>query len=92
MDAGPAAALFAVLGFRWSLLTALAIEAVPVLQLFPAWTLSVLALAALDGENRPGRARVRHGAHPTQPNSSSANPRREAESLSQKSIRVVSVD
>ena len=50
VDAATAAALFAVLGFRWSLLTALAIEAVPVLQLFPAWTLAVVALAALDSE------------------------------------------
>ena len=53
VDAATAAALFAVLGFRWSLLTALAIEAVPVLQLFPAWTLAVVALAALDSEKPP---------------------------------------
>ena len=50
VDAATAAALFAVLGFRWSLLTALAVGAVPVLQLFPAWTLAVVALAALESE------------------------------------------
>lgn len=47
-DAVIAAALFAALGFRWSLLTALAIEVVPGLQLFPAWTLVVLALASTE--------------------------------------------
>ena len=58
VDAATAAALFAVLGFRWSLLTALAVEAVPVLQLFPAWTLAVVALAALesDGSTEDGPA------------------------------------
>jgi hypothetical protein len=49
-DAVTAAVLFAVLGFRWSLLSALAIESVPVLELFPAWTLVVSALAST--ENR----------------------------------------
>ena len=48
LDAVTAAVLFAVLGFRWALFGALAIEAVPVLQLFPAWTLVVAALAATD--------------------------------------------
>jgi len=49
VDAVTAALLFAVLGFRWSLLSALAIEVVPGLELFPAWTLVVTALAATDG-------------------------------------------
>ena len=53
MDAITAAVLFAVLGFRWSLLSALAIEAVPALQLFPAWTLVVVALASVDTRNLP---------------------------------------
>ena len=48
VDAVTAALLFAVLGFRWSLLSALAIEVVPGLELFPAWTLVVAALAATD--------------------------------------------
>jgi len=46
LDAVTAMLLFAALGFRWPLLSVLAIEAVPVLQLFPAWTLVVLALAS----------------------------------------------
>ena len=48
LDAATAAVLFAVLGVRWPLLTALAVEAVPGLQLFPAWTLVVAALASTE--------------------------------------------
>ena len=48
LDAVTAVVLFAVLGFRWPLLTALAVEAVPGLQLFPAWTLVVVALAGTE--------------------------------------------
>jgi hypothetical protein len=48
VDAVTAIALLAVLGFRWGLLGALAIEVVPVLQLFPAWTLVVAALASTE--------------------------------------------
>ena len=66
VDAATAAALFAVLGFRWSLLTALAIEAVPVLQLFPAWTLAVVALAALDSE-KPAEGRPASETAPVRP-------------------------
>jgi hypothetical protein len=36
LDAVTAVVLFVVLGFRWPLLTAVAVEAVPGLQLFPA--------------------------------------------------------
>ena len=50
LDAITAAVLFAVLGFRWPLLPALAIEVVPGLQLFPAWTLVVLALAGTESQ------------------------------------------
>jgi hypothetical protein len=45
LDAVTAAALLAVLGFRVPLLLALAVEVVPALELFPAWTLVVLAMA-----------------------------------------------
>ena len=45
LDAITAVALLIVLGFRWPLLTALVIEVFPVTQLFPAWTLVVLAMA-----------------------------------------------
>jgi hypothetical protein len=48
LDAATALVLFAVLGFRWQLLFALIVEAIPALELFPAWTLVVAALAATD--------------------------------------------
>lgn len=53
LDAVTAVVLLAVLGFRWPLLPALAIEVVPGLQLFPAWTLVVAALASTE-KARPG--------------------------------------
>ena len=53
LDAVTAVVLLAVLGFRWPLLPALAIEVVPGLQLFPAWTLVVAALASAE-KARPG--------------------------------------
>jgi hypothetical protein len=52
VDGVTAGLLFAVLGFRWSLLMVLAIEVVPALQLFPAWSLAVAALASTE----PGKA------------------------------------
>jgi hypothetical protein len=48
LDAVTAIVVLAVLGFRWPLLAALAVEAVPGLQVFPAWTLMVLAMAAAE--------------------------------------------
>ena len=48
LDAVTVAVLLAVLGFRWPLLVALAVEVVPALELFPAWTLVVVVLAAAD--------------------------------------------
>ena len=56
LDAVTAGVLFAVLGFRWPLLSALAIEVVPGLQLFPAWTLVVVALASTETRNLPRAA------------------------------------
>lgn len=59
LDAVTAAALLMALGFRWQLLVALAVEVVPALELFPAWTLVVLAMSATttqrapDGEGSP---------------------------------------
>ncbi len=50
LDAVTAVALLAVLGFRWPLLIALSIEVIPAIQLFPAWTLVVIGMAA--SENR----------------------------------------
>jgi hypothetical protein len=48
LDAVTAIVLFAALGFRWQLLSALIFEAIPGLEVFPAWTLVVAALAATD--------------------------------------------
>ena len=53
LDGVTAVVLFMVLGFRWSLLSALAIEVVPGLQLFPAWTLVVVALATTETRASP---------------------------------------
>jgi hypothetical protein len=46
LDAMTALALLLVLGLRWPLIVALAIELVPALAVFPAWTLVVLAISA----------------------------------------------
>lgn len=43
--------LFVVIGFKWALLPALVVEVIPGLQLFPAWTLVVLALAGTKNKN-----------------------------------------
>ncbi len=48
LDAVTAVALVIVLGFRWKLLMAMAVEVVPAIQLFPAWTLVVAAMAATE--------------------------------------------
>lgn len=52
VDIATAIMLFIVLGFRWGLLGALIVEAIPAIQLFPAWTLVVLALAATDNQKQ----------------------------------------
>jgi hypothetical protein len=48
VDAITAVALLVVLGFRWTLFLALVIEVIPAIELFPAWTLWVLALEITD--------------------------------------------
>jgi hypothetical protein len=53
LDAVTAAVLFAVLGFRWPLFAALAFEAMPGLQVFPAWILVVAALASTETRKAP---------------------------------------
>jgi len=52
IDAVTAVVLLFVIGFRWPLLPALAVEVIPGLQLFPAWTLVVLALAGTENKKR----------------------------------------
>jgi len=67
VDATTAGVLFVVLGFRWPLLGALAIEVVPGLALFPAWTLVVAALASTETNKLPeNTGTVGHGAGPIQ--------------------------
>ncbi len=53
LDGITAVLLLAVLGFRWSLLGALAVEVVPGLAVFPAWTLVVAALAGTSAGTLP---------------------------------------
>ena len=53
LDAITAVALVIVLGFRWKLLVALAIEVIPAIQLFPAWSLVVAAMAATEIRRAP---------------------------------------
>ena len=58
LDAATAAALLVALGFRWQLFTALAVEVIPAVQLFPAWTLVVLTMAATTTQSAPHGARL----------------------------------
>jgi hypothetical protein len=51
LDAVTALALLIIMGFRWQLFFALAVEVIPAIQLFPAWTLVVLAMAASKGSD-----------------------------------------
>jgi hypothetical protein len=48
VDVATAILTFVVLGFRWGPLGALVIETIPAIQVFPAWTLVVLALASAE--------------------------------------------
>jgi hypothetical protein len=57
LDAATAVVLLVVLGFRWQLLSALIVEAIPGLEVFPAWTLVVAALAATDTQQAPPESR-----------------------------------
>jgi hypothetical protein len=52
LDAVTAAALLWVMGFRWPLLIALVIEVIPAIELFPAWTLVVIAIAGQDSKTQ----------------------------------------
>jgi len=49
VDAVTATILLVVIGFSWPLLGALAVEAIPALELFPTWTLVVAVLAGASG-------------------------------------------
>lgn len=67
LDAVTAVVLFVVLGFRWSLLAALAVEVVPGLQLFPAWILVVTALATTEKGDASRASKAIESDHPLQP-------------------------
>jgi hypothetical protein len=54
LDIATAVVLLLILGFRWPILSVLAIEAVPFLQTFPAWILVVIALASSNNDRAPG--------------------------------------
>ena len=67
LDAVTAAALLLAIGFRWQLFLALAIEVVPALQLFPAWTLAVLAMSSLTIQSSPDGRGAEAKLPPSQP-------------------------
>ncbi|MGH7442535.1 MAG: hypothetical protein ACREKE_07685 [bacterium] len=48
LDLATAVGLLLLLGFRWSLAFALALEAFPATSVFPCWALAVAAQAALE--------------------------------------------
>lgn len=48
LDAVTAVTLILILGFRWKLLVAMAVEVIPAIQLFPAWTMVIIAMAATE--------------------------------------------
>jgi hypothetical protein len=48
LDVVTAGALVLILGFRWKLMLAMAIGVIPAIELFPAWTLVILAMAATE--------------------------------------------
>lgn len=48
VDAVTVVVLFVALGFKWLMLPALVIEAIPGLMLFPFWTLAVATMAATE--------------------------------------------
>ena len=59
IDAGTALVLLLVLGFRWRLAFALALELVPGVDLFPTWTAVVLSMQTAPDEaesSQPARA------------------------------------
>jgi hypothetical protein len=53
VDAVTALLLLVVLGFSWPLLAALAVEAVPAIEMFPTWTLVVIVMAGSGTHSRP---------------------------------------
>jgi hypothetical protein len=72
LDAATAFALLIAMGFRWPLLLALGVEVVPVLQVFPAWTLVVLAMAAAE-KGQPIKGTTTPGTEPKELESNSSS-------------------
>jgi hypothetical protein len=57
VDAVTVLVLLRVLGFSWPLMVALAVEAIPFLEVFPTWTLVVLVMAGTDKHSRQPSSR-----------------------------------
>jgi len=53
VDAVTVLVLLRVLGFSWPLMFALAVEAIPFLEVFPTWTLVVLVMAGTERRKPP---------------------------------------
>jgi len=53
VDAVTVLVLLRVLGFSWPLMVALAVEAIPFLEVFPTWTLVVLVMAGTERRKPP---------------------------------------
>ena len=53
LDVATALILFVILGRRWALLPGLATEAIPGMEVFPAWVLVVLSIIIYDGIKKP---------------------------------------
>ena len=54
VDGITAMVLLMILGFSWPLMLALAVEAVPALEVFPTWILVVVVLAGTSGREARG--------------------------------------
>lgn len=62
INAATIALILLAIGFRWGLLGALAVEVIPAIQILPAWTLVVLALASMENE-RPEKEKEPIDSH-----------------------------
>lgn len=60
LDALTAVLLFVALGFRWTLLPVLIVETIPVIELFPSWTLFVMALASAETPESKSTETIEH--------------------------------
>ena len=59
VDVATALLIWAILGWRWVFLVALIAEALPVVSVFPTWTLVIVALKGTDAYRRDDGGVVR---------------------------------